>query len=190
MTYSGTMDTISRVISAAGVAVIVLGLIISSVNYLVRSYNHWRRTSSLVSSRRSSPQAGPVQARPPASANPFKQYRQSLGRSILLGLEFLIAGDIVRTVAVSPTFAALGTLAILVVIRSFLSWSLSMEIEGRWPWQQEKKQVGGETGGGAGRAAVGGGETGGGAGRAAAGGCEPATVAADPSRVADLGDGI
>ncbi|GII59701.1 hypothetical protein Pth03_80900 [Planotetraspora thailandica] len=66
----------------------------------------------------------------------YTGFRRRLGRSILLGLEFLVAGDITRTVAVSPTYASLGLLAIVVAIRTFLSFSLEMEISGRWPWQR------------------------------------------------------
>ena len=60
---------------------------------------------------------------------------QSLGRAILLGLEQLVAGDIIRTVAVAPTLENLTVLALIVVIRTFLSFSLEMEVSGRWPWQ-------------------------------------------------------
>ena len=70
-----------------------------------------------------------------ASDEAYRQCRQSLGRAILLGLEFLVAGDIIRTVAISPTFASVGVLAIIVLIRTFLSATLTVEIEGRWPWQ-------------------------------------------------------
>jgi len=66
----------------------------------------------------------------------YQPYRRQLGRSILLGLEFLVAADIVRTVAVAPTFTDLGVLALIVAIRTFLSFSLELEITGRWPWQQ------------------------------------------------------
>jgi uncharacterized membrane protein len=62
--------------------------------------------------------------------------RQRLGRAILLGLEFLVAADIIRSVAVDPTFTSIGVLALLVVVRTFLSWSLEVEIEGRWPWSR------------------------------------------------------
>jgi uncharacterized membrane protein len=65
----------------------------------------------------------------------YRLYRQSLGRAILLGLEFLVAGDIIRTVAVSPTFTSVGVLAVIVLVRTFLSFSLEVELEGRWPWQ-------------------------------------------------------
>ncbi len=65
----------------------------------------------------------------------YRLYRQQLGRSILLGLEFLVGADIIRTVAVKPTFTSAGVLALIVVIRTFLSFSLELEITGRWPWQ-------------------------------------------------------
>jgi len=61
--------------------------------------------------------------------------RATFGRSILLGLELLVAGDIIRTVAVDPTLNNLFVLGLLVMIRTFLSWSLEVEIDGRWPWQ-------------------------------------------------------
>ena len=60
-----------------------------------------------------------------------------MGRSILLGLELLVAADIIRTVAVTPTFESVGVLAIIVLIRTFLSFSLELEITGRWPWQKQ-----------------------------------------------------
>ena len=65
----------------------------------------------------------------------YRHCRQSLGRAILLGLEFLVAGDIIRTVAISPTFTSVGVLGAIVLIRTFLSATLTVEIEGRWPWQ-------------------------------------------------------
>ena len=68
--------------------------------------------------------------------------RSNLGRSILLGLEFLVAADIINTVAVEPTVQSLIVLAGIVLIRTFLSFSLEVEIEGRWPWQKSEKPVG------------------------------------------------
>lgn len=65
----------------------------------------------------------------------FDQYRAMLGRGILLGLEFLVAGDIINTVAIEPTYSSVGTLAIIVLIRTFLSFTLEVEMTGRWPWQ-------------------------------------------------------
>ncbi|WP_156842394.1 DUF1622 domain-containing protein [Novosphingobium aquimarinum] len=65
-------------------------------------------------------------------------FRSRLGRSILLGLEFLVAGDIINTVALEPSLESVGILGAVVVIRTFLSWSLEVEIEGRWPWQSKR----------------------------------------------------
>ena len=69
-------------------------------------------------------------------AGVYRGYRRRVGRSILLGLEFLVAGDIIRTVAVAPTYKSVGVLAVIVGIRTFLSFSLELEITGRWPWQK------------------------------------------------------
>jgi uncharacterized membrane protein len=67
----------------------------------------------------------------------YDQYKIRIGRSLLLGLEVLVAADIVKTIAIELTFTSLGLLAGLVVVRTFLSWTLVLEIEGRWPWQRE-----------------------------------------------------
>jgi uncharacterized membrane protein len=64
----------------------------------------------------------------------FREYKTRLGKMLILSLEFLVAADIIRTVALEPTLANGAVLGLLVVIRTFLSWSLSVEIEGRWPW--------------------------------------------------------
>ena len=69
----------------------------------------------------------------------YRQLRLRLGRSLLLGLEILVAADIVRTVALEATLESMLALALLVLIRTFLSWSLEVEIEGRWPWQPKQK---------------------------------------------------
>lgn len=66
----------------------------------------------------------------------FRETRRRLGRGILLGLEFLVAADIIHTVAVELTFSTVGVLAIIVVIRTFLSFTLDLELTGRWPWQE------------------------------------------------------
>ena len=68
----------------------------------------------------------------------FHQVRMRLGRGILLGLEFLVAADIIHTVAVELTFTTVGTLAVIVLIRTFLSFTLELELTGRWPWQQKE----------------------------------------------------
>ncbi|MDQ6822814.1 MAG: DUF1622 domain-containing protein [Actinomycetota bacterium] len=68
----------------------------------------------------------------------YRVYRQQVGKAILLGLEFLVAADIIRTVAVAPSFRGVGVLAIVVAVRTFLSFTLDVELEGRWPWQSRQ----------------------------------------------------
>jgi uncharacterized membrane protein len=75
-------------------------------------------------------------ANPPAH---YTQYKQRLGRALLLCLEILVAADIVRTIALDSSVQSVLSLGLLVVIRTFLSWSLILEVEGRWPWQAEEK---------------------------------------------------
>lgn len=65
----------------------------------------------------------------------YHAYRRTIGRSIILGLEFLIAGDVIRTVVVSHTLSSVTVLALVVVIRAFLSFTLALEVEGRLPWR-------------------------------------------------------
>lgn len=101
----------ARLSTLVGVAVIVVGIVVASVIFAVR-----------------------LQGRP--GREDYRRYRQGIGRAILLGLEFLAAGDIIRTVAVSPTFQSVGVLAAIVAIRTILSMSLEVELEGRWPWDR------------------------------------------------------
>jgi uncharacterized membrane protein len=75
--------------------------------------------------------------------NSYRQLRQSIGRGVLLGLELLVAGDIIRTVAIAPTFTSVGLLAMIVIIRTFLSFSLEVELTGRWPWQSRSAEPAG-----------------------------------------------
>jgi len=72
-----------------------------------------------------------------SSIHPYDEYKIRVGRSLLLGLEVLVAADIVKTIAIELTFTSLGLLAGLVIVRTFLSWTLVLEIEGRWPWRRE-----------------------------------------------------
>ena len=68
-------------------------------------------------------------------ARAYAGYRVTLGKSLLVGLELLVAADIIRTVAVEITLLRIAELGALVVVRTFLGWALTVEIEGRWPWQ-------------------------------------------------------
>lgn len=70
--------------------------------------------------------------------NLYRSYRSNLARSILIGLEFLVAGDIIRSVAGDLSFDSVIILAIIVIVRSFLGMEFEMEIEGHWPWQRTK----------------------------------------------------
>ncbi len=70
----------------------------------------------------------------------YTAYKTTLGRALLLGLEILVAADIIKTVALETTFESVAILGLLVIIRIFLGWSLIVEIEGRWPWQPERPE--------------------------------------------------
>lgn len=105
------IQRIGALLDLAGVLVIAVGIGIATVVFLLR----WWRTRQLI--------------------DHYPAYRQGVGRAILLGLEFLVGGDIIRTVAVSPTFTSVGVLALIVLVRTFLSFSLEVELDGRWPWQ-------------------------------------------------------
>src|SRR5262245_8483089 len=70
----------------------------------------------------------------------FDSLRQNVGRAILLGLELLVAADIIRSVAVDSTLLSVGVLGLLVLVRTFLSWSLEVELSGAWPWQRSRSR--------------------------------------------------
>jgi uncharacterized membrane protein len=110
MPFQGAVELVGKIVDAAGVAVIVIGVAWATAVAAVRLVER--------------------------KAEVYEQYRRLLGRSILLGLELLVAADIIRTVAVAPTFRSVGVLAIIVLIRTFLSFTLELEITGRWPWQK------------------------------------------------------
>lgn len=74
----------------------------------------------------------------------YETYRRQLSRGILLGLEFLVAADIIGTVAIEPTYRTVGVLGLIVLIRTFLSFTLEVEIAGRWPWQAQVVPAGGD----------------------------------------------
>lgn len=77
-----------------------------------------------------------------------RKFRAQLGTSLLVGLEILVAADIIRTVALEPSLTNVAVLGILVLVRTFLSWSLVVEIEGRWPWRAADARSKGSGGGG------------------------------------------
>ena len=109
MTFTEWVELAGRIVDAAGVLAMILGALVATALAATRLF---RRTGAV-----------------------YQPYRRMLGRSILLALELLVAADIIRTVAVTPTLQSVGVLAVIVLIRTFLSWSLELEISGRWPWQ-------------------------------------------------------
>lgn len=118
MTLDNAVAAVGKGVDVAGILIIVLGAAGASVLFVVHG---WRARSS----------------------DAYPAYRRSLGRAILLGLEFLVAGDIIRTVAISPTFRSVGVLGAIVLIRTFLSMALQVETEARWPWQRSESAEGG-----------------------------------------------
>jgi len=110
----GMIHAITRVVEVAGIATILMGAIVSAVFFARALLTRGDRKAA------------------------YKGLRSNLGRSILLGLELLVAADIINTVAIEPTLESVAVLAGIVAIRTFLSFSLELEIEGRWPWQGHK----------------------------------------------------
>ena len=112
--FFGVIETVGKTIDGVGVAVIALGALISAAGAVPRLQ---RKTGDV-----------------------YRVFRQQLGRSILLGLEFLVAADIIRTVAVTPDARSVAVLGGIVLIRTFLSFSLELEVTGYWPWQKNRQQ--------------------------------------------------
>ncbi len=106
-----SVEVVGTVIDGVGVAIIAIGAVVAGGIALGRLFRR--------------------------STDTYRIFREQLGRSILLGLEFLVAADIIRTVAVTPNARSVAVLAGIVAIRTFLSFSLELEITGRWPWQKE-----------------------------------------------------
>jgi len=112
MAFNDVIEKTGMAIDAAGVVVIVTG---AAIAFVIAAVRRSRRESEV-----------------------YRRFRQQLGQTILLGLELLVAGDIVRTVAASPSLTSVAILAAIVLIRTFLSFSLEVEISGRWPWQKRE----------------------------------------------------
>lgn len=101
------------IVDAMGILIMVIGLILSVVIF----FKDWFLEGGL--------------------KNSYVRLRQNLGRAILLGLEFLVAGDIIRSVGGDdPTFTSIGILGLIVIIRTFLSFTFELEVDGHWPWQR------------------------------------------------------
>ena len=111
--FSGWIELVGGALDLIGVVVIAIGLLIAALRYVSGFFSE-------------------------AALNAYQKLRQDIGRAILLGLEILVAADIIRTVAVTPTLESVAILGGIVLIRTFLSLSMQVEIEGRFPWQPER----------------------------------------------------
>jgi uncharacterized membrane protein len=110
--FRNLMEWVGTVVDGIGVLLVVAGALLATVRYVFARQG------------------------PDVPTRSYRVYRQDLGRAILLGLEFLVAGDIIRTVVVAPTLQNVLVLGLIVIIRTFLSMALELELEGRWPWQR------------------------------------------------------
>ncbi|HLG61043.1 MAG TPA: DUF1622 domain-containing protein [Ktedonosporobacter sp.] len=112
MNFKDTIEGIVMIFEISGVIALIIGALFALIKYI-----------------------GNLPRRREDASAAYRQLRQGLGRAILIGLEFLVAADIIRSIAVDPTFVSVGVLGLIVAVRTFLSWSLEVEINGRWPWQ-------------------------------------------------------
>jgi uncharacterized membrane protein len=108
------MEVVGTSVDGVGVFIVAAGMVAATVRLVSRLRDRAR-----------------------GAGNYYSLYRQDVGRAILLGLEFLIAGDIIRTVVVAPTLQNVVVLGMIVLIRTFLSLSLQLEIEGKLPWRRD-----------------------------------------------------
>ncbi|MFL9843299.1 DUF1622 domain-containing protein [Flavobacterium rhizosphaerae] len=106
------IDYVARIIEATGIAAILIGTALALTRFIFTKQGMTPRS--------------------------YRTLRQELGKAILLGLEILVAGDIISTVVTEPTMQKVLILAVIVLIRTFLSISIEVEIEGRFPWQKKK----------------------------------------------------
>jgi uncharacterized membrane protein len=115
MDFASAVTMAAKLMEAAGVGSMVLGAVVSAVS-------------------------AAASARHRGAATAFRLFRQYLGQAILLGLEFLVAADIIRTVSEAPTLENVAVLAVVVLIRTFLSFTLEVELDRRWPWQARRAE--------------------------------------------------
>lgn len=115
--FKTVVEAIGWTLEGVGVAVVVIGSAVALSRYL-------------------------MELRLDDAGRSYHHLRKRLGRSIIIGLEFLIAGDIIRTVVVEHSLQSLASLAIIIALRTFLSLTLFLEVEGRWPWQRAVEEEG------------------------------------------------
>ena len=112
MEINTIFEVVSEMIDVLGVGVIVLGIVLGTLRFVKAKIKN------------------------PKDERNFESYREDLGRSLLLSLEFLVAADIIRSVAITPTLESVAILGIIILIRTFLSVTMELEVSGRWPWQK------------------------------------------------------
>lgn len=109
------LDKVGGVISLVGVFVIAGGFFLAAGRDLVG----YRRLDSQGS---------------------FQHFKVGLGRALMLGLEILVVADVIETITIEPTFGSLAALGFLVLLRTLVSWTLTLDVEGRWPWQPARAE--------------------------------------------------
>ena len=112
-----SLELVTKALEIVGAGTLVIGFLVASVLLIRR---HFREGAK------------------PAIA----QYRRSLGRTILVGLEILVAATIIKTVTLPPTWQAMGFLAVMIAIRTFLGWTITLELYGHWTWQRPRANAG------------------------------------------------
>lgn len=122
---SGAIE--NAVFEIVDIAVLIIELLAVAIVVGAVLFGMWRYLGHMVEER------GLVEVR-------FDAYRATLARALLLGLEILVAADIVRTVVLELTFESVAVLGLLVLIRIILGWSLIVELEGHWPWQGKSEE--------------------------------------------------
>lgn len=116
MKYTEIISIAGHAIEAIGVLVVIIGAVFSTIVFI----STFKQVAEGVA---------------------YRTYRMQLGRSIIMGLEFLVAGDIIRTMLVNETLESVAALGLIILIRTFLSTTLHLEVEGRWPWQHDEKDA-------------------------------------------------
>ena len=118
MNFSTFVDLLASGFDFGGLIALFIGTLVALVLYARRVITH-----------------------PGEQSLAYRSLRRGLGRAILIGLELLVAADIIRTVTIAPTFQSIGVLGLIVLVRTFLSWSLEVEINGEWPWRRGRTQA-------------------------------------------------
>ena len=110
------LELLIQLLEICGASLLILGFVVATWNWIQRARREGHRAA-------------------------LGYYRQSLGRSVLIGLEVLVAATIIKTIIVEPSFESLGLLAGMIVIRTILGWTTALEISGRWPWQKPRAEA-------------------------------------------------